>query len=346
MVRRRLRPPLRAALTALAVVAGTLLGSVDALAAPFVGQGTAPIAEGGDRQAARKQATTKARKAALEAAIADMATQGIAIDPGAKTRVIGSAAVWTSAYRILRQGDDGATATVEVEAEIDLPRLEKLLAPASTRPSDPGGPPLAVLAAVRPGQCPAEIAAHVRDHLVARGLCVASGDGPSLTLDLECEALGEVSQARVHGARVTVKASLAGDSPWQGEAVGFAADPAAAYAEALRGALFGVGESLRGGGDRAIHLAIERPWPAAQVRRLEKGIRDSVVGVRSVGVGGIEPDGSVVLRIDASIDAEALAQRLGALRVPGVGFRVVGVGGPKALSVTFAPAPVEVQSTE
>lgn len=325
-----------------AFAAGTISAPADALAAPFAGEGTAAIPEGGDRQKSRRQALERARRAALEAAIAEIAAQGATVDPAARDRVLAAASAWTSSYRILRQGDDGATATIQVEAELDLPRLEKLLAPAASASAPASGPPPPVLGEVQADGCPDELVGHVGDHLLARGLVAAAGDGPRLLVRLRCEPLGLVPQAQVHGARVRVKAGVPGDAGAEGEAIGFGGDPAAAASEGLRRALVGVGEGLHQGADSGIAITIEAPWPAARVRRVEKAIRDAVVGVRSVGVARIDPDGAVVLKIDASIDAEALAQRLRALTIPGAPLRVVGVDGPQRITATFAAEPPAV----
>lgn len=321
-----------------ALALGTFTAPASALAAPFAGEGTAAIPEGGDRQASRRQALERARRAALEAAIAEIAAQGGVVDPAARTRVLAGASAWTSAYRILRQGDDGATATIQVEVELDLPRLEKLLDPAASAPAPSAGPPLPVLGEVQAEGCPDEVVGHVGEHLIARGLVAGAGAGSRLDVRLRCEPLGWVAQAQVHGARVVVQAGVAGGEALRGEAIGFAGDPTAAAGEGLRRALVDVGEAYHRGADPAVAITLELPWPAARVRRVEKAIRDSIVGVRSVALAGVAADGAVVLRIDGSLGVEALAQRLRALSIPGAPLRILSVDGPQRITATFAPA--------
>ncbi|MCA9662957.1 MAG: hypothetical protein KC486_31745 [Myxococcales bacterium] len=327
--RRRLRG--KAALAVAMVLA--LAAGEDALAAPYVGEGTAPIADGGDRIGPRREALKKARAAALEAALAELG----AVDPEGRSRILATAAAWTSAYRILRQSDDGATATVEVEVEIDLPRLEKLLAGAATPAS--GAPPPR-LGEIRIDGCGDEVdQGGVRELMVARGLASVEGPAPGvMRVALRCEELGEVHQARAHGAKVSLSTQVDGAPPQVSDALAFAADPSAAALEALRSALAGLSDTIRRERDTTIALEIAAPWPAARIRRLERAIRSSVVGVRSVGVGGITRGGAVILRIDGgdALVAEDLAARVQALKVPGAPLRIVEVQGPRRIAATFS----------
>ncbi len=316
----------------LALVA--LLGSVstaNAHAAPYTGSGQAAIAEGGDRIAPRREALQRARKAALGAALAEL--EGV--DPGDRTRVLASSAAWTSAYRILKQSDDGATATVEVEVEIDLPRIEKLLRGAG-EPVD--GVKLPRFGELRGDGCGDEVIAGVREQLLARGLVSIAAEAPTvLNLRLRCEALGEVYQARAHGARVTLEAEISGAVPFKSTALAFAEDTSAAEFEALRRALVGLSEALHRGRDVSISLEIAAPWPAARVRRVQRALGSSVVGVRSVSVGGITAAGAVILRVEGGegLGAEELAQRVATLRIPGVPLRILEVLGPRRIAATF-----------
>ncbi|MEZ4382816.1 MAG: hypothetical protein R3A79_15890 [Nannocystaceae bacterium] len=305
----------------------------EALAAPYVGEGVAPIAEGGDRIGPRREALKKARTAALEAALAELG----GVDPQGRSRILATAAAWTSAYRILRQSDDGATATVEVEVEIDLPRLEKLLAGAA---APTGGPPPPRLGEVQISGCGDEVdEVGVRELMVARGLATAeSSSAGTLRVSLTCEDLGEVHQARAHGAKVSLSTQIDGAPANTSDALAFAEDASAAALEALRSALAGLSDALRRERDTAIALEIAAPWPAARIRRLERAIRSSVVGVRSVGVGGITPGGAVILRVDGgdALAAQDLAARVQALQVPGAPLRIVEVHGPRRIAATFA----------
>ncbi len=315
---------------ALVALVGSLC-TVNAHAAPYSGRGQAAIGEGGDRIAPRRQALQRARKAALEAALAEL--EGV--DSGDRSRLLASSAAWTSAYRILQQSDDGATATVEVEVEIDLPRIEKLLRGA--------GEPVGGVMAPRFGElrgdgCGDEVVAGVREQLLARGLVSVAAEAPTvMNLRLRCERLGEVYQARAHGSRVTIEAEISGAVPFKSVALAFAEEPSAAEFEALRRALGGLSEALYRGRDTSILLEIAAPWPAARVRRLQHAIGSSVVGVRSVSVGGITSGGAVILRIEGGegLVAEQLAQRVRTLQIPGVPLRILRVKGPRRIAATF-----------
>lgn len=328
---RALSAPFRAARWFVLVA---LLGSVFATrahAAPYTGSGQAAIAEGGDRIAPRREALKRARKAALGAALAEL--QGV--DPGDRTRVLASSVAWTSAYRILKQSDDGATATVEVEVEIDLPRIEKLLRGAE---ESADGVKLPRLGELRGDGCGDEVVAGVREQLLARGLVSVAQEAPTiLNLRLRCEALGEVYQARAHGVRVTLEAEQSGAVPFKSTALAFAEDTSAAEFEALRRALVGLAKALHRSRDASISLEIAAPWPAAWVRRVQHVLGSSVVGVRSVSLGGITAAGAVILRVEGGegLVAEDLARRVGTLQIPDVPLRILEVKGPRRISATF-----------
>lgn len=298
-------------------------------AAPYVGKGQAPVGEGADRAAARKVALERARKAALEAALAEM--QGLAA--GSRERAMTTASAWTSAYRVLSQTDDGATLSLEIEAEIDVARLEKAMrpgsAPAPTRPRPQ-------LAAVDGEGCPPEVVAALRDELVARGLVATSGGAGEAKARVRCGSLGVVEPMRVHGASVTVEVQIDGALPVRGDAEAFGGDLLAAQHQALRRAAAGVADTLVSD-EGGVVLRVLAPWPAAKVRRLERAIGASVVGVRKVGVAGIEGDGTVRLRVDGELSAEDLASRVGALQVPGVKMRRVAPAGPGRVDAEFEP---------
>ncbi len=297
------------------------------VAAPFAGTGHAAIGGEVDGLRARDQALERARKAALEAAIQQLG----AVDPAARKQVLAAPGVWTRSYRVLRQDDDGATATAVVSVEIDTARLAKTLSgpAAGTATPSPGVHVLPGLELKSSG-CPASLEVDLKRALVTAGVVrdVAAGSaGPVLAGSLQCTALGVVSYPR----QTAVRAALALRAPdaaaattWV--ATGFGEDPQAAASDALGGAggLLGqVAKVMSGGTDRGVQLKISAPWPAARVRRLERALRDSVVGVRSVSVASVASDGAVTLRVDGALTAPELHARLAAVQVPGVAL-VVG----------------------
>ena len=144
-----------------------------AMFAPFAGTGHAAIGGDVDGLKARDQALERARKAALEAAI----DQQGAVTPAAKKQVLASHTVWTRSYRVLRQDDDGATATAVVSVEIDTAKLGKTLAgPASG--ASAAGPSFTVLPGLdlKSEGCPQGLEAEMKRALVGAGV-VRDGDG-------------------------------------------------------------------------------------------------------------------------------------------------------------------------
>jgi len=311
-----------------------LASAWEAAAAPFTGKGSAPLAEGSDRAAARTTALERARRAAVEAALAELSGSPT---PAARAQVLATAAAWTSSYRLLAQQDDGATLTVEIAAEIDLGRLEKAVTPAAARPSARALPRLG---AVTSEGCAGELAGELGRLLAARGV-IAADDGAaegSMEANLRCEALGLVSPMRAFGAAATVTLRIAGAPPLRGEARAFSGDPAAAERAAVARASEGLADSLQAE-DEGIMVRVAAPWPAARLRRLERAIAASVVGVRSVSVAGIAADGAVLLRVEGSLAAGALASRLEGLATPGARLLRVSVRGERAIDAELeAPA--------
>jgi hypothetical protein len=305
----------------------------EAAAAPFTGKGSAPLAEGSDRAAARKTALERARRAAIEAALAELSGP---LTPAARAQALTTAAAWTSSYRVLSQLDDGATLTVEIAAEIDLGRLEKAVTPAA---APQGARALPRLAAVSSEGCAGELAGELGRLLAARGVIAAddAAAAGSIEASLRCEALGQVSPARAFGAAATVTLRMAGSPPLRGEARAFSGDPAAAEREAVARVSAGLADSLQAE-EEGIVVRVAAPWPAARLRRLERAIAASVVGVRAVSVAGIAADGAVLLRVEGSLAAAALASKLEGLATPGARLERVSVRGERLIEVALGPA--------
>ncbi|HEY0137225.1 MAG TPA: hypothetical protein VGB85_24245, partial [Nannocystis sp.] len=267
--------------------------------APYAGTGHAAIGGEVDGLKARDQALERARKAALEAAIDQIG----AVAPAAKKQVLASHTVWTRSYRVLRQDDDGATATAVVSVEIDTAKLGKTLAgPASgTTTASPSFTVLPGLDLKSEG-CPQGLEAEMKRALVGAGVVrdVAPGSaGPVLAASLQCTALGVVSYPR----QAVVRAELAlrptgtvGRPATTISATGFGEDVQAAASDALSGPgglQAQVAKTMSQRPDAGVQLKITAPWPAARVRRLERALRDSVVGVQAVTVAGVGSDGAV-----------------------------------------------------
>lgn len=294
------------------------LTATPALAAPFEGTGHAPIGDKNDGIKARSQALERARRAALEAALEQVG----AADPAARKKILDEAAVWTRAYRVLQQGDDGATATTTVSVEIDTARLAKALAqPAGTTGAAREAP---ALVAVREEGCPQGTAEGLAQRWIAAGL-LRDGRGGTISasaarvLELRCRALGPVAYPRgvVSEVALALRAGTARGEASTARAVGFGADEAAALAEALESASRQVSSSMSSQTSTGLRLRLHTPWPAARVRRLERAIVESVIGAQAVRVAAVGGDGSVTLVIDGPLSAAELQERLSAVQVPG-----------------------------
>ena len=316
------RPGLRS-LASLGLLAWALgLGEARA-AAPFAGTGHAAIGGKTDALQARGQALERARKAALEAAL----EQSGPVDAAARKKILEEAAVWTRSYRVLQQGDDGATATAVVSVEIDTARLSKALAlPAPAAASE--GP---ALVAVREEGCAEGSAEALAQRLIAAGL-VRDGRGGTVsgssarTLELRCREVGQVRYP--HGRVVEATLALRGGADTSASALGFGADAAAATADAA-GRLYGqVAPAMSSQTGAGLRLRLTAPWPAARVRRLERAIAESVIGVQSERVASIGGDGSVTLKIDGTLSAGELQERLAAVQVPGATLVALEVEAP------------------
>ncbi len=318
-----MRRELKAALIGFSLLLGATWGEV-ALAAPFAGTGHAAIAGEVDGLKARDQALERARKAALEAAV-DQIGAG---DPAARKQVLAAPTVWTRSYRVLRQDDDGATATAVVSVEIDTARLGKALAAPGAAAASPGTTSSIV---VLPGLelaskgCPPSLEGELKKALVGAGVVrdVGAGSaGPVLAASLQCDALGMVSYPRQAAVRAVLALRPPGAAPSILTATGFGEDAPTAAGDALTGLMGQVAKTMPGRTDPGVRLQISTPWPAARVRRLERALRDSVVGVQSVAVVGVGSDGAVTLRVEGGLTAPELQARLATVQVPGASLIV------------------------
>jgi hypothetical protein len=301
----------------LSALTGATLGisGFDALAAPFSGTGHAAIGGDTDGLKARNVALERARKAALETAIEQIG----GADPAARKGVLGRPAEWTGSYRVLQQADDGATATAVVSVEIDTARLAKALAAPGAGTASAGLPPLLPSLTVELDGCPAAIEAGLRRGLIAAGVVrdVAPGSaGPVLAARLQCGAAGLVRYPRQAVLRVEARWT-GGPRGLPERVIGVGEDPAAAADDAAAGLAGRAAAVLSGGTGAGVSLRLSAPWPAARVRRLERALRESVVGVQAVAVAGVSSDGSVVLRVEGSLTAEELHAKLPGVTVPG-----------------------------
>jgi len=297
--------------------------------APYRGTGSAPAAAKPDEPGAavRTKALAKARKAALEAALAQMPGP---VDKAAKKAVLKSADAWTGAYRVLSERNDGGAVTIEVEVDVDVARLQKRLTSAPSL----GSAPLFRVEDVAVGEgCGDErtLAARVQDELAAAG--ASASDGVPVKVRVECKALGPVPHTFLHAAHVELHAEADGRSIGAFEADGFAADPPTTMATAVGQAAGDLASRLATHRRGMVALRVESALPAARVRRLERALAQSVVGVARVELARVDPRGAVVLRVHGQLDAAALGRALEQLQTPGLRASVVALEGPDALAI-------------
>ena len=299
-----------------------------AWAAPFAGTGHAPISDKVNGLKARSQALERARKAALEAALEQVGPPDV--DPALRKKILDDV-VWTRAYRVLQQGDDGATATAVVSVEIDTGRLSKALAV----PAAPVAKEAPALVSVRDAGCPPGTAEALAQRWIAAGL-LRDGRGGTIsaaaarTLELRCAELGQVAYPRGVVTEVALALRGAGgrDDLALARAVGFGVDAATATAEAVEGAARQVSSHTSFQAGSGLRLRLDAPWPAARVRRVERAIAQSVIGAEAVGLSAVGGDGSVTLKIDGPLSAAELHERLAAVQVPGATLVALEVEAP------------------
>lgn len=337
MTARRLHALLLAAATGVALA----ISGSSALAAPFAGTGHAAIGGATDGLKARSQALERARRTALEAAIEQVG----AGDPASRKSVLANPNAWTGKYRVLQQSDDGATATATVSVEIDTARLAKALAtPGASAGAASGLPPLLPSLTVAAQGCPEGLEAGLRRGLVAGGVIrdVAPGSaGPVLTASLVCGAVGVVRYPKQAVVRVAARWSAPGLPEL---AIGVGEDLAAATADAAAGLAARASQDLSAKTAGGVRLRLAAPWPAARVRRLERALRESIVGVQTVTVAGVASDGAVTLQVEGSLTAEELHARLSAVTVPGATIVVGEVDGSHVVHASLQAASVPAEA--
>lgn len=296
------------------VAAGWLAGPTVAAADPYVARGSSPSASGSQ---ARAKATTAARKAALELALDDLA-ESAPVDEGARRAVLAQAEVWTGAYRVLSQADAEGTLSIELEVEIDLPRLRKRVLPTDASQSVTG----LEWSRFEARGCDGVDVDALRLRLVAAGLvregtATPSATGRKLALSVTCSLEGAVPHTFLTTGRVRVDAAIDGKPRARVSAFGFASSPISAIADALDRATEELAHELdlpaRGG----VQLLVRSTTSAAALRELERRLREAVVGVNRVDFDGLEPDGNLRLHVFGAFDASTLASRLDGLAVPG-----------------------------
>ena len=312
-----------------------------ALAEPFVGVGEAKGSEWKQPPAAhvvRTRALRRARTAAIKAALGEIA----GVDAAARKSVLSSHTAWTSAYRIVSEKRTGDAVRLEIAVEVDVARLTKRVGAKGKAGGRRGVRPRFALGSVNLTDgasegtgCgdPETLPALIADELVALG-AVATADDETMPVDLKlaCVPLGAVRYTHMRAARVSVVATMDGRTVATAMREGFADEDAAAVQTGLSAALFAVGARLAAHQQGAMTVRIESPGPGDQVRRLERAIRDGVVGVDAVRVSGLDR-GAVVLTLETELAASTMAKRLSALRLPELSVVILSTEEPDAVTI-------------
>ncbi len=279
------------------------------------------------RSTLRARALRRARLAALQAALEQLDEP---VDDAAKNAVLKDGTRWTGAYRILTERVDPDGVRLELEVDIDIARLSKFVAPA--RAPAPSKVRYHVEGVTVDGGCSVEGEQVARD-LERLGVARSKvGASEPVAVKLSCNGLGPVPNTLLQAVTIRVEATAAGTTLVASDEAAFGVDEqtarergAGAVAEALATALL---EDPGG-----VVVRIESPHPASRVRRLQRAMADQVKGVRKATLVGIDPDGSVRLRLDGSASADAIARGLRALSMPDFSITIVGVHDARGLTV-------------
>ncbi len=308
------------------VAAGVAASPATATAQPFRGAGTSsPDAKDKTPTAARTRALDKARRVALEAALGELGK----LDKSARKAILGNTGAWTGSYRVLSERDVAGAVEIEVEVEIDLARLRKR--------ADGGAKgvaaPLFELEDVDASGCEpaATIRARVEDELLVAG--AIGPEGAPLRIAAKCTYLGAVPHTFEHAARVELSATAGGRAIASAKLEAFATSEAEAIGTAAADAAAQLGAALAMHRRGRVMLRVVGGHPAVKLRRLERALLQSVMGVQAVELARIDGRGAVVFAVLGVPDAQALAQALQTLQSPGVQASVTAIEGPDVLAI-------------
>ncbi|GEM_PF-5996798 len=289
-------------------------------AEPFVGHG-----ESSAVQHARDEALRKAKIDSLRAAIDGLV---VALDAAEVTAVLASHELWTGAYRIVDEGRIEGRSSIQIEVEVDLPRLTKRVAKSKPRPRTRGYR----LGKVVLEGCASNVIDAVLAPLRLHEIFVEAPASDPLHFKVRCEALGRASFTSTEVARVavTIGGALKGSSVGAGLAT--SAEQAQRIAGERAGADLAQKLTMRLAAD--VVVRIEEPWPASRIRRIEGALREAVMGVREAELVAIEPSGT--LRIDVlgdTLDAATLTRELKLLSFPDFQLDDIRIDSPYEITI-------------
>lgn len=314
----------------------TLSATASVSAAPMRGVGEAKGSEWKQPPRASVVRSRALRRARTEAIV--HALEGLAgVDKAARRAILSSHGEWTGAYRIVEEVRDGDAVRLTIEVDVDLARLTKRVA--KTAAVADARRPRFTLGEVKAGAdsaCgdPQTLHTVVSAELAALGaVSEAAGKGTvPVVVSVSCDRLGPVRYTHMQAARVVVVARTAEHTVASATRDAFADAADAAVDSGLSAALFAVGARLSAHQRGRLTVKVNAPGAGRRVRRLERAIRDDVLGVSDVRVSGLTP-GAVVLTLDTNLAAAVLAKRLAALRLPDFSVIIVGTEEPDAVTI-------------
>jgi hypothetical protein len=282
------------------------LGVGTARADPFHGKGRVS-ADVSAPAAARAAAVEQARRAALDVALSGM----FEADPREVETARGAWSVWTGAYRVTSERTVAGVVEVDVEVELDVGRLAKALASATTGATTRDGglrdPPWGWSWVFAPECAPEVVAAGRRGgQSTAKAVAVVVED---------CRVVPWEPGSAEWAVRVRVALT---EPPrdggmrrrvWRVDGWGTGPrveDGAATALAAARVALLERARRAWGG----IELVVSVPASAPAIVRLRQTLAQGVAGVDAVALVGVGCDGSVHLRVATAATAAQLEARL------------------------------------
>lgn len=325
---------------ALAKIAG--MGAV-VLSALFIGHrarseaivAQAQVQAGAAQGAAMQdRAILGARRAALVIALDSLGPKAEG-EPAARSAILSRYQLWTSSYRVLEVRPTAEGMQVQVEVEIDLPRLQKQL----SLKKDDGQAVYAWGRAHVQEQChaPEMQASAIKDAMQELGVLRDDAQA-TLSMQITCASLGPVSFTRFVAAKVEARVKF-GDREAILSRSGFAVDPVRAQASAYSELFNAVVDRLAADSALELRIRVQEPWPAARLRHLERVLRDSIPGVQSALLLAVNGQGDAILSVKSRLGAKALGESLSQVQFPGFEIEELRVQSKRSLSIRWSKGP-------
>lgn len=267
------------------------------------------------------------------AALQEQAAQGE--DAARRKAILARHELWTSSYRVLSVVQNDREIVVQVEVEIDLPRLQKQLLPVQ----DDGQAALAWGNAHIDKECTSKEMQPPAIQQALEGLGLLRADASErLSMQISCQALGAVSFTRFVAARVQARVRF-GEREELLSGSGFAVAPEQAQSVAYREMLNSLVDRLDSDTSFDLRIRVLEPWPASRLRHLERVLRESVAGVQSALLLGVSPQGDAILSVKSRRSANELGQALSAVSFPGFEIEELRVQSKRSMSIRWSKGP-------